>query len=80
VTADPASVVEAFLKTYKLGVTVLHDPGFATHSAYRFENRLPTTVVVARDGFVRHADTGEHLSMDDILLATKRSLREQSSI
>lgn len=79
VTGDASSAVESFLQTYKLGVTVLHDPGLAAHAAYRYDNSLPTTIVIGRDGYVRHADTGEHLRMKDILLAAKRSLRERSS-
>ena len=80
VTADASSVVESYLQTYKLGVTVLHDPGFGVHAAYRYDDKLPTTVVIGRDGYVRHADTGENLRMDDILLAARRSLRERPSL
>lgn len=80
ITADASSVVSSYLQTYKLGVSVALDPGFAAHRAYRYNQNLPTCVVISKDGYVRHADTGPNLSMDDVRMFTKRALRDRPAL
>lgn len=76
ITADHETQLSRFLANTSLPIPVLHDPKRTVHQAYHYDQKVPTVVVIGRDGLVRYADTGTELNMDSIVLSAKRAVRE----
>lgn len=76
ITGESSTQLQSYLQSYNPGVLILQDQNQAVHNKYRYEGRVPTVVVIGRDGRVRHADTGLGLILDDLLLSARRATRE----
>lgn len=59
------------------GITLVDDPQSMVRSKYRCEQE-PCVVVVGKDGIVVHADSGDKIAWDDVVLTAKRGLRARS--
>jgi peroxiredoxin len=77
VTSEGSDAIARFLGKYKLGFGVLRDPGSAVFRGGYHGTRLPTVVVIDRDGIVRHAGIGAGINVDNAVYAANRALRKK---
>jgi len=79
ITSDSEAQIRRFTEKFSMPIPILRDPQRIVHTAYHYENLIPTVVVIGRDGQVRYADTGSSLNMANVLLFAKRAVRELSN-